>query len=55
MGGSHGDIDPGRLKTRDETKNHLNGSVEARLAGRREVPFFPSKTLMTAKRTKKNF
>jgi hypothetical protein len=55
MGGSCDDIDPGRLKTRDEAKNHLKRSVEARLAGRREVPFFPSKTLTTAKRTKQNF
>jgi len=55
MGGSRDDIDPGRLKTRDEAKDRLNRSVEARLAGRREVPFFPSKSLWTARRTSRNF
>jgi hypothetical protein len=46
--------DPGQLKTRDEAKDRLNQSAEGRLAGRCEVPFFPSKSLMAAKRTSSN-
>jgi hypothetical protein len=55
MGGRRNVIAPGRLKTRDEAKDRLNRSAADRLAGRREVPFFPSKSLRAAKRTSSNF